>query len=45
MTMMSARTFGNIYPKSSNGNGRELMINVPVVPHKAVAEVSKIGNL
>jgi hypothetical protein len=27
------------------GKGAELKTYIPVVPHKAVAEVSKIGNL
>ena len=33
----------DIYPVSWGNNGRIMVI--PVVPHKAVAEVSKIGNL
>ena len=35
--------FHQIIPTSLHGN--DLIILIPVVPHKAVAEVSKIGNL
>jgi hypothetical protein len=33
------------FPLFSDLNPSTIQIDVPVVPHKAVAEVSKIGNL